>query len=344
MKSLFGIEGIIPATPVIYTDASCKTIDFDAVREHFRFLLDHDISALCVGGHAGETECLTMDERLKIIRIALDETKGRVPVLGGIIADSTWSAIEQGNLQKDHGVDGVLVCAPTILAWDAGSADEMLLAHFCAIDKEVGLPFIIYGGPGPGEGSTCRQLPSTFTKVATACENLAAWKIPIKGVTKGKDSLEACVSALDQVKATTGRTVSPLLAGDFDTFGALIAGAKGNVNANESVRVADNTAIYAAFRRGDLDTARQIQERGQRLVDVIYGIRVGRSYTWFHYRGKIAAWMMGHIPTPYMRLPQVPPPADEIQMIFDALVAIGKNPAKSAADFFAENPRKLATA
>ena len=43
MKSLFGIEGIIPATPVIYTDASCKTIDFDAVREHFRFLLDHDL-------------------------------------------------------------------------------------------------------------------------------------------------------------------------------------------------------------------------------------------------------------------------------------------------------------
>ena len=81
MKSLFGIEGIIPATPVIYTDASCKTIDFDAVREHFRFLLDHDISALCVGGHAGETECLTMDERLKIIHIALDETKGRIPVL-----------------------------------------------------------------------------------------------------------------------------------------------------------------------------------------------------------------------------------------------------------------------
>ena len=102
MKSLFGIEGIIPATPVIYTDASCKTIDFDAVREHFRFLLDHDISALCVGGHAGETECLTMDERLKIIHIALDETKGRIPVLGGIIADLTWSAIEQGNIQKNH--------------------------------------------------------------------------------------------------------------------------------------------------------------------------------------------------------------------------------------------------
>ena len=153
-----------------------------------------------------------MDERLKIIHIALDKTKGRIPVLGGIIAEFDLVRNRTRQHSKNHGVDGVLVCAPTILAWDAGSADKMLLAHFCAIDKEVGLPFIIYGGPGPGEGSTCRQLPSTFTKVATACENLAAWKIPIKGVTKGKNWLEACVSALDQVKATTGRTVSPLLA------------------------------------------------------------------------------------------------------------------------------------
>jgi 4-hydroxy-tetrahydrodipicolinate synthase len=340
MKSLAGIEGVIPATPVVYTDATCRTIDHDDVREHFRFLLQHDIAAQCVGGHAGETESLTMDERLKIIGIAREEADGRIPVLGGVIADSTWSAIEQGKMQKDAGVDGVLLCAPTILAWDSTAADEMLLAHFVAFDREADIPFIIYGGPGPGEGSTCRQLPATFTKVGMQCENLVAWKIPIKGATTGKNSLEECVAALAGVKASTGRAISPLLAGDFDTFGALSAGAKGNVNANESVRVEQNTAIYAAFKRGDLDTARDIQARGQALVDVIYGIRVGRAYTWFHYRGKLAAWMMGRISTPYMRLPQVPPPADEIQMLYDALIKIGKNPVRTPADFFDGQQRR----
>ncbi len=344
MKSLVNIEGIIPATPVVYTDASCKTIDYDDVREHFQFLLQHDISALCVGGHAGETECLTMDERLKIIAIARDEAKGRVPVLGGVVADSTWSAIEQAKIQKDAGVDGVLLCAPTILAWDSTAADEMLLAHFSTFDQEADLPFIIYGGPGPGEGSTCRQLPATFTKVGMECPNLVAWKIPIKGATTGKNSLEECVNALDAVRSATGRAISPLLAGDFDTLGALSAGAKGNVNANESVRVDQNTAIYAAFKRGDMEAARNIQASGQPLVDVIYGIKVGRSYTWFHYRGKLAAWMMGRISTPYMRLPQVPPPPDEIQMIYDALVKIGKNPVKTPADFFEGQPRRRAVA
>ncbi len=333
MLKLTVLEGVVPAAPVIYTDAGCTTLDYEAYRDHLRFLLSHEIAALCVGGHAGETECLTMDERLKVIEIAIDESKGRVPVLGGVIADSTWAAIEQVRIQKEHGVDGVLICAPTILSWDAVSADEMLVAHFSAIDREGRLPFVIYGGPGAGEGSTTRQLPGTFIKVARRCEHLVAWKIPVRGVMTGKNSLEECVQTLAAVAKTTRRTVSPLVAGDFDFLAALKAGAKGTVNSNESVRVDDNTAIYKAFREGDHATAERLQERGKPLSDVIYGIRIGRSYTFFHYRGKIAAWMLGYLSNPFMRLPQVPPPADEIQMIFDALVASGKRPVREAAEF-----------
>jgi hypothetical protein len=45
-----------------------------------------------------------------------------------------------------------------------------------------------------------------------------------------------------------------------------------------------------------------------------------------------------------MRLPQVPPPPDEIQMIYDALVKIGKNPVKTPADFFDGQPQRRASA
>src|SRR5690606_17303768 len=89
------LSGVIPSPPVVYTDASCETVDYEATRAHFRFLLGHDITALCVGGHAGETECLSMDERLKIIAIGREEARGRVPIIGGVVADSTWSAVEQ---------------------------------------------------------------------------------------------------------------------------------------------------------------------------------------------------------------------------------------------------------
>jgi 4-hydroxy-tetrahydrodipicolinate synthase len=87
------LEGIFPATPVIFTDRTCRTLNYEATRSHYRFLLDHGVDSLCVGGHAGETECLTMDERLRLIDIAREECGGNRPVIGGVIADSTWAAI-----------------------------------------------------------------------------------------------------------------------------------------------------------------------------------------------------------------------------------------------------------
>ncbi len=76
MSKRLELKGIIPSPPVVYTDATCRTVDYDAYAEHLHFLASHDISALCVGGHAGETECLTMEERLGVIRVAREVTKG----------------------------------------------------------------------------------------------------------------------------------------------------------------------------------------------------------------------------------------------------------------------------
>ncbi len=50
------------------------------------------------------------------------------------------------------------------------------------------------------------------------------------------------------------------------------------------------------------------------------------------------------VPPPPPAEAQVPPPPDEIQMIYDALVKIGKNPVKTPADFFDGQPRRRAVA
>lgn len=324
-------QGIIPAAPVVFTDATCKTIDEDAYRAHLRFLLSYDIGALCVGGHAGETECLSMPERVRTVQIALEESKGRVPVIGGVIADSTWSAIDQALVLKEQGVDQLLYCLPNIVGWDADTADAMIVAHFSAIDRATKVPFLVYGGPG--DRSSCRIMPATFERLATSCEYLAGMKIAVRGIASGENSFTDCVAALDRARVTTGRTVNALIAGDANLYGALNAGGAGTVNACESVRVEDNTALYEAFTSGDHETAQRIQATMKPLSDVIYGIAVGRSFTYFHYRFKIATWMLGRIPNAFMRLPQVPPPADEIQMIYDALIAVGKTPVHRPDEF-----------
>ena len=325
------LEGIIPAAAVVFTDPGCETLDYDACRDHYRWLLSHDISALCIGGHAGEVEALTMEERLNLLRIAREEAGGRVPVMGGVVADSTWSAIEQVKIQKDHGADMVLICPPNIVGWDAAGADAMLIAHFKAINDKGALPFVIYGGPG--DNSSVRQVPPTFTRIATECDQLVAWKIAVRGIAAGENSFASCVEALKAAEAVTGRRVNALVAGDANLLGALEAGGAGTVNACESFRVDQNTALYQAFKRGDLDAARAIHERNKPISDIIYGIRIGRCFTYFHYRFKIAAWLLGRIDNPYMRLPQVPPPFDEVVMLHAALEGAGMNPTRSPSDF-----------
>lgn len=323
--------GIIPSPPIVYTDATCRTIDEDAYRAHLRYLLSYPITGLCVGGHAGETECLTMDERLRVVRIAQEEAAGRAPIMGGVIADSTWSAIEQATALKEQGVDMGLYCLPNIVGWDAETADAMAVAHFSAIDRATGLPFLVYGGPG--DRSSCRIMPQTFERLAVECEHLVGMKVAVRGIATGENSFADCVAALGRAREKTGRTVNALIAGDANLVGALDAGAAGTVNACESIRVEDNTALYAAYTAGDHAKAASIQAHLKRLADVIYGIAIGRSFTYFHYRFKIATWMLGNIPNAFMRLPQVPPPADEIVMIHDALVAVGKRPVHEPGEF-----------
>jgi len=154
------LSGVIPSPPVIYTDDTCREIDYEGYRRHLQHLLAHDITALCIGGHAGETECLTMDERLKVIDIAIEESKGRVPVIGGVIADSTHSAIDQAMVQKERGVDAVLVCPPQHHRLGPERADAMHLAHFGAFDRAAQIPFMIYGGPGDARAIDSFRKPS----------------------------------------------------------------------------------------------------------------------------------------------------------------------------------------
>ena len=108
MAQLKKMEGVCPATFVLYTDETCRTIDETAQRAHYRKLLEHDIGAIVIGGHAGEIVSIDADERALLIGIAKEEAKGRVPVVGGVVADGTADAVRQTREQQEAGADAVL--------------------------------------------------------------------------------------------------------------------------------------------------------------------------------------------------------------------------------------------
>ena len=89
------IHGIVP--PMTTPFRADDTLDEDALRAETGYLIetgrDH---GLAVAGSTGEGHAMTTAEVRRATAVVAEAARGRVPVIAGIITDSTASAIERG--------------------------------------------------------------------------------------------------------------------------------------------------------------------------------------------------------------------------------------------------------
>jgi 4-hydroxy-tetrahydrodipicolinate synthase len=134
------IYGIVP--PMTTPFRADQTIDWEALRAETRYMVEEaKVHGLAVCGSTGEGHTLTTEETRRITEIVVKEVKGRIPVITGIITDSTASAIERGSAVKDLGVAALQVTPPHYLF---RPDDDAMLKHFEALAKGTGLPVMIY--------------------------------------------------------------------------------------------------------------------------------------------------------------------------------------------------------
>ena len=309
MSKLTKIEGLISSSDVIFTDETCRTIDEDACREVWKYLLECGVSAIVTNE---EPQCLTLKERSRLLEIAVDEVKGRVPVLDYIWSDTTRGAIEQGLNAKEHGAAAVLSGPPNIMGWD-GTTTEYLVEHFRKFSKEADIPLILMGGPGlPGN---FYMPPQTFVEVAKQVDNLLGCKFTVADTASFVEPMRALKAVRENIvclKAGSLALADAYLAGGDGSLSGLLALAKEDVQ------------IFKACRNGDSKTAKEISAKVLELGLAIYGFSYNWPLIYFEYRFKIASWLMGLIPRPYMRRPYLPPPLKEIETIRDLLIKTGK--------------------
>lgn len=134
------IQGIVP--PMTTPFREDETIDEEALRAETRYLIETaKVHGLAVTGSTGEGHALTTDEVRRITGVVVEEARGRVPVITGIITDSTASAIERGRAVRDLGVAALQV---TPVHYLFRPDDDAMLKHFDAIASKTGLPIMIY--------------------------------------------------------------------------------------------------------------------------------------------------------------------------------------------------------
>jgi 4-hydroxy-tetrahydrodipicolinate synthase len=134
------ISGIVP--PMTTPFRSDDTIDEGALGAEARYLIETArVHGLAVGGSTGEGHALTTEEVRRITAVVAEEAKGRVPVIAGVITDSTASAVERGLAVKDLGVAALQV---TPVHYLFRPDDDAMVKHFDTLARRTGLPIIIY--------------------------------------------------------------------------------------------------------------------------------------------------------------------------------------------------------
>lgn len=134
------IRGIIP--PLVTPFRADGSIDEQAHRAEVRFMVERaGVHGIAVCGSTGEGHTLTTEETRNIVAWTSEELRGRIPLIAGIIADSTQATIDRARAVADLGVAALQV---TPVHYVFRPDDDSMVRHFAQIADRTGIPVIIY--------------------------------------------------------------------------------------------------------------------------------------------------------------------------------------------------------
>lgn len=135
-------EGVY--TALVTPFASDGSIDWKALRRLVDFQIDGGVSGLVPVGTTGESPTLDGDECREVIRVVVEQARGRVPVIAGAGSNCTAEAIHYARDAKEVGAQATLQVTP----YYNKPTPDGLLQHFRAVADAVDLPLVVYNIAG----------------------------------------------------------------------------------------------------------------------------------------------------------------------------------------------------
>ena len=224
------------ATPM-HTDGS---VDYPQLRKLIDWHIQEGTDCICVVGTTGESPTVNVEEHCEIIRVSVEQARGRVPIMAGCGANSTSEAIELARFAKGVGAQ----CQLQVVPYYNRPTQEGLYQHFKTIAEAVDLPVVLYNVPGRTVADMqhdtvlrLAQVPGIIgIKEATGNIERAQWLI--------RD-----VPAHFSVYSGDGRRVVALM----------LCGGKGNVSVTANIAPRLMHELCVAALAGNIQRAMQIQ-------------------------------------------------------------------------------------
>lgn len=303
----FEARGVIPAALMPWTAE--LEMDVPRLRSH---LLDiagvRGVTAICVNGHASEVTSCTEDEQAQILDTACDTVGSRLPVIGGVLSDSSLAAARLARRWQDAGASALLVFPPSVFSKGAQQRPEMVLEHYSRIASASSLPLIIFQYPlGGGQGYALETMQRLVERVPSI--------VAVKDYSGDPVLHEEAVRQLQN----GARKIAMLSSHSSWLLQSLAVGCAGILSGAGSTIAALQVELFEAMQAGDLIGARAINERMNAATRVFYrGPPIDQ-----HNRMKEAQVLLGRFDSAAVRPPLMKLTDREIESIKEGLIKAG---------------------
>ncbi|ROR31505.1 4-hydroxy-tetrahydrodipicolinate synthase [Mobilisporobacter senegalensis] len=227
-------------------------VDYEGLEKLVDFQVEEGTDSIIVCGTTGEASTLTHEEHLECIKVVVDKTNKRIPVIAGTGSNCTETAIYLSKEAEKFGVDGLLLVTPYYNKATQGG----LIEHYTEIAKSVDVPIILYNVPGR---TGCNILPKTVAALVNTVDNIVGMK-------------EACgnISQTGALMALTDGKLDLYSGNDDQIVPLLSLGGVGVISVLSNIAPRETHDIVAKYLSGDTKGSLELQLKYFPLIEALF--------------------------------------------------------------------------
>lgn len=287
------LRGSFVALITLFRDGQ---IDEQGYRDFVDWQIGQGTHGLVPMGTTGESPTMSHEEDMRVVRLCVEAAAGRAPVVAGAGSNSTDECVMLARAARNAGADAVLI----VTGYYNKPTQEGLFQHFKTVNDAVDVPIVVYNIPGR---TGVDIEPGTMRRIAE-----------LPNVVGCKEST-AAADRVSKQRYYCGGDFVQLSGEDAAVLGLLGMGGHGCISVTANLAPALCAEMHEAWRDGEYDRARDIQDRLMPLHEALFS---ETSPGPVKYGASLLGWGDGSV-----RLPLVSPAPETRARVEEAMRGAG---------------------
>jgi 4-hydroxy-tetrahydrodipicolinate synthase len=295
---MFPLDRIKGSIPPLFTPFKNGEVDYDTYAQMIEFQIKEGSHGILVNGTTSEPASLTTDERNRLVSLAMEVVKGRVPV----IAATGSQSLAETKVLTQHAVKAEVDALLIVTPYYSRPPQRGMVQYYLEVTKGGATPWMIYHIPG-------RAAVSVTVDTVKELKDKSPTFVGMKHASTDLDFVSDCFAAV-------GLDFKIFVGLEELSFPMMAVGACGLMNAVGNLRPRVLADMCEAVWRGDLHTAQALHHRLHEINKAVF-------FDTNPIPMKYMAKKLGLIASNEHRLPMVPA-TPELEKRLDAVLARAK--------------------